>query len=373
MNPIVDSERIFLSLLAETSLNPELWPEFMNTFTKHFNLNACHLMVVSDKTHAPRFHLAAGKPTEEKFIESYTEQYITKDMIMAKARASEPGSFHATNHYDDKEQYYNSSYYKEWALPQGLSEGAAGCIFINGDWRCLMVHNRTLQQGEYSHSEIERMNALIPYIERAVKVSYVQSELDKDSAKANAIVNGYRAPVAILTEYGEVWAMNRLMEQLIEDSDALYVKDKCLHLSNKHTDKLLTTGIFKAAKEIEGINLTLPNSVKVNDNIILSFKGITDREDGKSILKGIIVYAISSHYRARVSNNTLTTLFSLTPSEATVCSHLMEGRELKEIAKLENKSVHTVREQLYQSFRKTGCKSQTSLINMLATIPVFDD
>lgn len=373
MHIINDSERHFLSLLAETSLNPELWSEFMNTFAEHFNLNACHLMVVNDQSHATRFHLAAGNPTEEAFIESYTQRYMTKDMVMAKARTAKPGLFHATNHYDDKEQYYSSSYYKEWALPQGLSEGAAGCIFISGDWRCLMVHNRTLQQGEYSQDEIERMNALIPYIERAVKVSYVQSELGKDSARANAIVQGYRAPVAILTEYGEVWAMNALMKQLIEDNDALYVKDKCLHLSNKHTDKLLTTGIFNAVKEIEGIKLTLPNSVKVNDRIILSFKGVTDTENGQATLKGVVVYAISSHYRARVSNNTLITLFSLTPSEATICSHLMEGRELKEIAKLENKSVNTVREQLYQSFRKTGCNSQTSLINMLATIPVFND
>lgn len=372
-----DQERIahdhFIDLLDKASDKQEAWGEFLQEFVRHFNLNACHLMVINDQTNATLVHLSAGTPVETQYIESYLNHYISLDMILTEARISETGESFVTNHWKDKERYYKSSYYREWAMPQGLAEGGAACVFIEGDWRCIMVHNRTSAQGPYSFGEEYRMKSMLPYIKRAVKTCYIQTQQRQCNTRANAIVEGYRTPVAILNEFGEIWASNQLMNQMIEDQNPLYIRDGILRIDNQKKDRLMTTSIFNAFKQMAGVKLDLPSMVDVDQDIRLHFKGISERSGDLNISKGVMVYAVSNQYRKHVSIETLMEMFPLTPAESRVCIHILQGKELKEIATQEKKSVNTVREQLYQSFRKTGCNSQSALVNMLTTIPVLSN
>jgi len=53
-----------------------------------------------------------------------------------------------------------------------MEEGAAACVFEEGEWRCVLGTNRNAQQGKYSDDTLERMNTLLPYIEKAIKTTF---------------------------------------------------------------------------------------------------------------------------------------------------------------------------------------------------------
>lgn len=358
-----------IALLHNASREQESWSEFMQEFISSFQLNSCHLVVVNDLTNAVLVRLSAGTPVAENYLNSYQTKYISQDLIMNQARTSDSREFFVTNHWEKKEYYYNSPYYKQWALPQGLSEGGAACIFAENDWRCIMVHNRTQMQGDYSHNDVQSMNYLLPYIEQAIKSCYMADQFNQHNARTQTIIEGYRTPVAILTEFGKIWGKNQLMEDMLANENKLYIRDGVLRAGNADTDRQMTRAIMNTANTS---NSGKPCFVDINQDIRLHFKAINEKQNNLKTNKGVLLFALSRNYRKHVSEETLMGMFSLTPAEASVCKHILEGQELKEIASIRSKSVNTIREQLYQSFKKTGCNSQTSLINMLTSIPMIE-
>ncbi len=315
-----------LGYLLEVNRDANGWQRFMTAVLEHFNLRSAHLMVMNSQTQAMRFHIDAGEPVSPEFAAMYVEKYVHSDEIMAAVQSNPMGEFYATNMLPDAQEIYKNNHYKEWATPQGISNGAAACVFTDGDWSCIMASNRTKMQGPYSQNEVDRLNALLPFVEKAVQSSFVLSESSKNERRAKSIVGTFRIPVAVLTEFGEVWAMNADMEILIKNKSELLIKEKCLHLENPSQDKLLNIGIFQAAKRASGIDMTIDEAEKISidDNTVLGFQELMDTEDGETVFLGVLVYAISSKILVPIPAHKLESLFSLTPAEAQVC-HLLSN------------------------------------------------
>lgn len=366
-------DAFLLGYLLEVNRDPKGWQSFMSALLKHFNFRSSHLMVVNSKTQALRFHVDAGVKTSDEYATSYIEHYIQYDEILKRMHSSPVGQFIATNMLPKELKIYENKYHIEWTEPQGIRDGSAACIFVDGDWNCVMANNRTPEQGEYTQREIDRLNSLVPFIEKSLQASFLISEKSKDERRAKAIANTYRIPVAVLTEFGEVWTMNKSMETLIGSQKTLQIKEQCLHLEDPDSDKRLTTGIIQAAKRADGITIDINAADKINidSDTTLAFQELIDYQDEDPILLGVLVYVISKEMLAPIEAEKLVSLFSLTPTEAQICRLLLDGKSLKEMAIIENKSVHTVREQLNNAFTKTGCSNQVSLVNLLASIPNY--
>lgn len=368
-------DAFLLGMLLDLNQSTQAWEHFMQVYLQHFNLRSCHLMVVSSRTQAMRFHVEAGEPTSPEFMKIYLEKYIQHDQVLNKINRSPTGHFYATNEIHEEENVYDSDYFLNFAQPQGMAEGAAACAFTEGEWRCIIGTNRNAQQGKYSRDELERMDTLLPYIEKAIKTTFQVAEHSKSDMRSRALVNTFRIPVAALTEYGEIWAMNDQMKNLIENDKTLYIQNNSLHSSNKDHERMLSNGPIQIHKRVNGLGMDSDDSecFRLNDKAQLAFQELTEEKDGQTVFLGVLVYAVSEQWITSTSIQQLMDLFSLSPAEAQVCKRLSQGCSLKEIAKIEQKSVNTVREQLYRSFEKTGCNSQVSLMNLMATLPYYQD
>lgn len=365
-------DAFLLGYLLEVNRDSDGWPRFMQAVQEHFNLRGSHLIVINSQTHAMRFHIDSGERISDEFARAYLEHYIELDDILKLISISPIGQFYATNMLPKELNYYEDDYHLNWAKPQGIIDGSAACLFNDGDWDCIMTNNRRKDQGPYTQEELDRLSALLPFIEKSVQSSFLLSEKSKDERRAKAIANTYRIPVAVLTEYGEVWTMNSAMDKLVADINPLSIKGRCLHLEDLNADKRLTTGIIQAAQKANGIHIQIEASevISIDENITLAFQELIDVQDDQTTFLGVLVYALSKDFLSPIPEDKLMQLFSLTRSEARVCHLLVAGNSLKDMALTESKSVHTVREQLNNAFRKTGCTSQVALVNLLASIPV---
>ena len=354
-----------VQLLLKASREQSALQVFVNEFVEVFSLNACHLMIVNDSNNAILYHVSAGNPVKEEYVLSYQNKYMPLDLIVNHIKTTCDSEFFVTNLWEKKEAYYRSRYFQEWARPQGLTDGGAACILKEQDWRCIMVHNRCAEHGLYSETERQGMNQLVPYIETAIRSYYQREILCHDYAQT--LIEGYRSPVAILNEFGAIWRSNQLMLSMLNDESTLYVRDGILRAHATDVDHDMITTIMSTASTL------LPDQhrfVQVDENTRLHFSSISEESANMGIKKGVFVFVLSARYRKHVSQQHIMDIFSLTPAEALVCAYLLDGKELKEIAKIRNKSINTIREQLYESFRKIGCNSQTELVNTLTSIPI---
>lgn len=358
----------FINILAEAAFSFDALNRFLDEFVDYFSLNACHLMLVNDKTLATLAHFLAGSPVSDEYAQSYLEKYINKDRVLNRAKRSTTGEAFATNLVEDSHRYYDSECYRDWAKPQGLGDAGSACVFVEGDWRCIMIFNRTIVQGEFHQYEINKIQSLLPSISKVIKSLYKQTQID-DTNFIESVINSYRVPALLLNEYGKIWSINHLMKELISSDNTLYLKDNALRIHNKTHDKLLISSILAVNKKLAGMDLPFNTKVDLDSGVILHIEGISKNTNHG--FGGVLIFAMEKSIRKQVSKQKMMDMFALTESEASVCEYIMEDKELKEIAALRGKSVNTVREQLYQSFKKTNCNSQAQLVNLLSSIPVL--
>jgi DNA-binding CsgD family transcriptional regulator len=99
---------------------------------------------------------------------------------------------------------------------------------------------------------------------------------------------------------------------------------------------------------------------------------LEENKDSGEVFVGAMLYLIPDGISSSISADQLTSTFNLTPAEAEVCSLLMQNTPAKTIAKLENKSEATVREQIQSSYVKCGVSNQLELINLIGSLPVHN-
>ncbi|RLV58142.1 helix-turn-helix transcriptional regulator [Parashewanella curva] len=371
--PIKD-DMFILGMLSNIHNDPKGWEKLMEALRSQFNLNSCNLIVTNNTSFAIRFQVGAGWFPDDEMASLYVNEYAQQDPILIKLQTSEIGKVYATNLVHEEINVYDTDYYLKWAKPQGIIEGAAAYLSVDKDWSTALLTNRKEEQGKYTLQEVERLNALLPYIDDALKKSFVIAQDTISNLRLKSVVNQYRLPVAILNEYGEVTALNKMMQLYINDKKTLKIKENTLHFNDKEKDKKLSLSILSSSKRIAGVDIVVDEGSRfiLNDNETLAFEELIEHDGEKDIFLGTFVYIVSQNYVSVVDKKQLHHIFSLTPAETDVCSFIVEGKRPKEIALILDKSIYTVREQINNIYAKTGCNSQISLINFLSSIPAFN-
>ncbi|NVK39121.1 MAG: hypothetical protein HWE18_14435 [Gammaproteobacteria bacterium] len=364
-------DAFLLGYLLDVNAHPKGWDNFMQAMLTHFNTRSVHLYVVNNDTQSMRFHIDAGVKVDAAFMAEYVEKYVHEDRLLAAINARPLGQFYASNMLPEELDIYGNEYYQQWALPQGIKEATVARIFEDNGWTCYMASNRSPEQGIYTQEEIDRLNALIPFIEKTVRASSSLAESDKHELRAKSLVNTFRFPAAVLTEYGDLWAMNQPMELFLRNQSQLYLEQNSLKLENLNQDKSLNLGILQTAKRAEGIQMEMTHSesIQITQDTSIGFHALVEPHQGQATFLGVMVYVIDPSLNTPPSIERLQSLFQFTQSEAEVCQLIAQGLLPKQIASIKNKSTYTVREQLSSVFKKTGCSSQVTLLNLLANIP----
>ena len=126
--------------------------------------------------------------------------------------------------------------------------------------------------------------------------------------------------------------------------------------------------VARSTAEIaKGFNITmvLPNSS--GNKLSLTISPMFDHQaPGKS--RGLLLQLFDPSTHQLPSAERIREIFQLTQAESLVCLMLAEGKTLQEIADKRRSSIHTVREQLRQIFKKTHYKRQSELVAAILRI-----
>jgi DNA-binding CsgD family transcriptional regulator len=375
MNTVHQDDIHLVELLTLANHTVTGWQDFLDTLISHFDLNCCNLYLINTSSQGVRFQDWSGKRPSDIQLNEYMMNYYHSDTTHTLMLSGPVGKWLTPNIREDKEQLESTAAYQEWAIPNNFIYSTGTTLFKDSDSICAIHLNRGIEQPPFTEEEETRFTQLTPYLAKAVKLRLkIASELGKNSLIKSAI-NTFRLPVAVLNEFAEIIASNDLMNDFLAISNNLHVNKNLLFLNNKESDFSLQFSITNAISIAKNKHLDYePNAVEIGDKDVQYTVGVCElmeqSDDKLEVFLGAMVYLIPQGRMRSITEEQLKSSFGLTKSEAKVCSLLMKNIAIKKIAELENKSIHTVREQIQNCYTKTGVSNQLELINLIGCMPL---
>lgn len=194
-------------------------------------------------------------------------------------------------------------------------------------------------------------------------------------ANAAGVLDRLPMGVMILDARGHVLTVNSKARQIIAAGDGLVVDQGSGNFraeSAAETKALLLLVKRTILGDIgpeEGCALTISrSSLKQPLCLMVAPLGAKTEIDGR-LRSGVAIFMSDPEDGVEIEEDVLRDLYGLTRVESGLALGLVRGKQLDELAKRSRVSVHTVRSQLKQIFRKTGTNRQADLVKLLLTGP----
>lgn len=370
---ITPQDQQLLLLLNQANLTSNGWADFLDAFADHFQLRTAHLYFVTPQTMHIRFQDWGGKKPSEQNYKAYAEKYVHYDPFQKLLMESPIGRFYASNLDIEPGVIESSLMAIEWAQPQGMIYGSAAIIYTDGEWVAALNTTRSEEHQPYTREELSRLTAFVPYIEKAMKLRVAIAERNNDKTRLQALINKFAIPMILLNEFGEIICANNKIDQLIPFFPDL-ISQPLLTLGNDQQNRNLYINIADCVSEARGRSLGYQQRPFVigshNESITVIVEEMLEKDNKTGeIFVGAFVYFVNQKLITSKTMQQLIEVFSFTKKEAASCQQFLAGLSIQEIANQTNRSVHTVREQLQNCYRKTNSKNQLELINLLASLP----
>ena len=379
MSIISPEDTCLLEPLIDANRSRQGWHTFLDAFRQHFNVHSCHLYIANMQTLAPRFQDWAGAQPNEIEMKKYMEQYFETDYTHIAILRGEPHCWYASNLMPNQEEIESAPAFVEWAIPNNIHYVCGSTLFRDNEWSCVFVSNRRKEQAGFTPQEVERMHALSPFIEKAVRLRLQIAENQKDHLRLKAVLNHFRLPVATLNEFGEVIAKNHAMDQFIKQQSQFSLdRGSHLRLNESSSDKQLQMSISQTISSAKGRSLEYSNqALEISESgakkFSIGFQELLEQDESSNdIFIGALVFIADEGLLSSTPKQKLQRLFSLTEAESQVAHLFSRCISLRDISIQEGKSINTVREQIQNCFKKTNTKNQLELINLIASLPISE-
>lgn len=352
--PLSSESQLIQSLYAAL-LEKEGFHTFLDLLVKSINACAAELVIIRKAPLKIENIWYTGLSLE--FMEWYvSNNMIESDLVSNNAIHCRPGLFQTA--LSLIEQVKHLPDYDRWQQDQNMIDSAWLVVDSTETHTTLLAMQRTLEQGAYKEAEIAQLNRLVPFIKQAALLYKQLDKTNTTNRSMAALIDALPNPSFILNERSELIYANKKAEDFLSRHDQISVKDKRLEFKDaQHTNSFLT-----ASTQI--IRASMGQGIYDNDVIILK---ASRKEPVVMTLSpiegsGILATLYDSAKRSMPTPELIAAYFDLSPAESKLCTDLILGMSLKEIAGNRSKSEATIRSQLKQIFHKTGVNRQGQLI-----------
>jgi len=257
---------------------------------------------------------------------------------------------------------------------------AATCLYAESGQAALVGLHRTVDQGQFKHSDLMRLERVVPHLSRALKMSSRLAMLSTQQAMLQGTLNNTNGGLAVVDGTGLVMFMNKMAERIFQQRDGLRLvggriaaesseETRALHLKIAQT---IESG-KRASEAVHGFQSITRGSLKRPFAVMVGplggdYRGLvlSDVRDAALILIG------DPETRAVPHAASLCAMFGLTDAEARIAVALAAGKTLDEIAHDSGRSKNTLRAQMQVVFEKTGTSRQAELVRLLLSMPHHD-
>ncbi len=365
---------ILVTEIYDSVTRPEGFDPFLATLCEYTDSTSSIMHTVKTDVWAVMGGWQHGFRPED--LDSYMESgAFNEDPIMQAVLSSLPGGFITLREVIAWDVLQKTDGYKQWVEPLGLIDAAGGLICSEGSVRTSLFVQRINEQGEFDSEHIALFNLLVPHLQRALGLYSRLLDNSASHLPLAAAIDTIKTPTIVFDPRGIVMFANKTARDFMEESNWLAIEvSGALTSRNRELATRLNNALFKnfsySISELDKGQSVIHADVD-GEQVSFCMQPLNaSSETGQH--GGALLFIHRQHRTIDESKiRMIEELFHLTPAEAQVALLLSQGMSIKALAEFTARKEDTARAHIKSAFAKTGVSSQSQLVSLILTSPVF--
>jgi DNA-binding CsgD family transcriptional regulator/PAS domain-containing protein len=352
--------------IYDAAVEPTLWPQVLELFCAVFN-SAAGVLSYRELIEW-RVLLTAEFGTDPHFSRLYAEHYSRMNPIIAAFLGHDVGRAFRIGNLLNLAEYEESSFYKEWAKPQGYGDLLGTVIHRDDRYLGAVSLTRRASDGPYDDTDTELFGLFSDHLSRAVRISDLFEHRTAAVATLETLLGHLAAAVVVIDEDERVLFVNASGRRVLSDSRAGRISSGRLLLSSVSVRDLINN-----VRAVQAYVATLPQRDSQGPALGLTAFALRG-ELGRKCGAPIAIFISGEETAPQPPPALLAEIYELTGGELRVLLVLLEGRSPDTIAGRLGISVATVRTHLARLFEKTRSTGQADLVRTVnAVVPPLSE
>jgi DNA-binding CsgD family transcriptional regulator len=309
-----------------------------------------------------------GIPEHYKAL--YFGEYVRRNPITVPRFFVEMGEPVATGDLVPYDEFLQTTFYREWAKPQGLVDFVSVTLERVGLKAAMFGVFRHARHGLVDEDARRRMRLLTPHIRRAVLISKLLDFKRGEAETFAETLDALRAAVILVDAGGRIVHANAAGHALLRDGRVVKAVNGRFTAGALAADARLRR-IFRAAGDeaIGAQGVALPLTGEAGERHVAHILPLTSRarrQTGRTLAAVAAIFIQKPAFEAPSAPVAIAEAYGLTMTELRVLLAIVEVGGAPEVAATLGIAPSTVRTHLGRVYAKTGVARQADLVKLVA-------
>ncbi len=254
----------------------------------------------------------------------------------------------------------------------GIFRRAVSRLNDNKCWYDTAIFQFDASITEIPAASLRSAQLLLPHIAKSIELNRAFSLLKARYQAVLSVLDHVQIGMCIVLGRGEVVVANREASRIFDLDDGVRLgRDQHLLCRSADLTQALSHAIGSAASTASGEDTTAETILAVprfseDHPFLIEVAPLRDYAGEVDVrLKGALVTIIDPANSKPFSTAKVAIAYGLTPAEASVCAHLVDGWTNNRIANERSVTIDTVKAQVASILQKTGTKRRSELIRLV--------
>ena len=362
---MLDIEDRVVRALYEAATGALAWPEALHALSGEFDAMVCQYLVV-DRASGELAVCEQPHGVAVDALLDYIREYHRIDPH-TKAFAARPiGTvLHSAVEFPP-ERMNGHRFYDEYWKPYGIKSLLGAKVAETGRHIAIGSIVRSVDAPEFSSDEVSLASRYLGHWVAALRIAQRVERLSLTATVGQRMMLSSDRPMLLLSPSGMIAARNPAADRYLAESRLFIATDR-LSARDRDADAALMQALQQVtAPGTSGARRALRLGGAGGEVALCTLWDMSAESAMGAFGRNRCVLLSITHPRLGEVPDPqfIGALFELTPAEARLASLLAAGHDLKQIAKMQNLSLHTVRTQLHSVMEKTGTRRQADLVQL---------
>lgn len=368
---LAEQENKVIGMIYEAALNPVLWQDVL-TEIADFTGSTTAIFTATDQL-SPNYDFVFTHNIPPESMLAYQDEHVkVLDMRLHAPYWMEKGlgdtvlntfASYASMPVESDEFIF----YEKCAKPTNVSHVAAVLLERSAySWAVFAVHCSP-QLNEYNEQEEKILKRLGIHLRRALQIYRQMTILQEDKKNIYQVLDHFKIGVILINQDYRLCYANAVVKKIFEKSSILELDKNNSLKTLKSFQEKLNQLIRSALFENDDLNNEAGGVLALYDNdssLMLSILPFSETE-AQYHQKQAIIFVTQTNQAQYLAKDYLIQKYKLAKSELEVCDLFVNGLSLEQIAEHMDITYGSIRVYIKNIFAKTGCTSQTELMQLL--------
>lgn len=360
-----------VGLAYDAALDERKWTPFLEAFAAA--IGGSSAMLRSADMQAKTANFAASIGYDPSYQAAYCNHFIKHDYLMPFLNQFRPGEIKSSDQHSPLSAQRKTEYFNDYSIPQDKVHAIGVNLDRDAHRTITFAAQRGKRAGAFSDDDMRLMSTLSPHVTRAVQVHRKIASVTAEKEYAQGALDQLRMGVILADNSGTPLYLNRAAELMMTQDTGLGVFHNRLAVHSPAETAKLHQLIADASAGVNGVTIggdmriTMPSKLEFLHCLVTPVSPEISFMLNTSLGPDCIAVFLTKPGNLQLSPKRLVTLYKITPAEARLASRLAALRSVEEAADDLGITLSTARSQLKSVFAKTGTKSQSELLMLLAT------